>query len=87
MSFRGFYCLHKEIPVSYLIALVLYMNNLHSEVEYLFCQFAFGVRNRAVVYVFVSNCSFRHPFCDYIELICHHDILKHDQHININHEI
>ena len=39
-----------------------------------FCQFAFGVRNRAFVYVFVSNCSFisRHPFC---ELICHHDIL------------
>ena len=40
----------------------------------MFCQFAFGVRNRAFVYVFVSKCSFisRHPFC---ELICHHDIL------------
>ena len=42
----------------------------------MFCQFAFGVRNRAFMYVFVSKCSFtfRHPFCDYIELICHHDI-------------
>ena len=35
MSFRGFYCLYKEMPGSYLIVLVLHMNNLHSEKEYI----------------------------------------------------
>ena len=34
-EFSWILMLHKEMPGSYLIVLVLHMNNLHSEVEYI----------------------------------------------------